>query len=91
MQVELGADAETGWQVGAGSGAANRHQALGIRKRQRTEQHRVHDAEHPGDRADREREGEDRGDEEPGEWRSARQPYLKSRAAFRMEAKRCPW
>ena len=52
--------------VGVAVDAEDEHQALGIAKRKRTQQHGVHDAEHHGRGADAERERQRGGRREGG-------------------------
>src|SRR5688572_15508336 len=66
MEVELGGEAEALRQVGARRGAPDRNQSLGARERERPQDDRVDDTEHPGHRADREPERQNARDEKSG-------------------------
>jgi hypothetical protein len=63
---ELRGDAELVGEAGAGRRGADVHEAVGVRERQRLEEHRVHDAEHPRVHADGEPQRPDGHRGEPG-------------------------
>ena len=63
MHVELLAEAETLGEVRSGRRAGQHDEAVRIRKRQRLQQDRIDDAEHPHHRPDGQGKGADRGEE----------------------------
>ena len=66
VEVELQAEAEALGQVRARRGAGQDDQPVGVGEGERPQEDRVDDAEHPGHRADGERERADGGDEKAG-------------------------
>jgi hypothetical protein len=63
VEIEVVAESELIRKIGTGRGAEQRDEAVRIVEGQRSQEHRVDDAEHPGHCTDREGESADRRDE----------------------------
>ncbi len=88
LEVELASEPEPLREIRSRGRPLDRHQPVGVGKGQRLENHRVHDAEHPGDGADREPERDDgRGDEARGAHEPApRVPQIANHVLDRSKA-----